>query len=211
MNTRKKEAMPRLVLLRGINVGGNNIIKMEALKKTFEELGFTGVKTYIQSGNIIFHGDEKDSAALTQKIKQALSKKFCYEARLALLDFGEMKKIIDDMPAGFGEAPDAYRYDVWFLLAGASPKDIMRQVQIREGVDQVYQGRKAVYAARLNSQAGKSYLTKIIREPVYQYMTIRGLSTTRKLFGLMRGDEQRGGKNIDLPPGEYSEKNANFS
>jgi uncharacterized protein (DUF1697 family) len=204
MDEQKKRARLRLVLLRGINVGGNNIIKMEALKKTFEELGCTGVKTYIQSGNIIFHADETDNAALTQKIEQALSKKFHYAARLALLDFGEMKKVIADMPAGFGETPDTFRCDVWFLLAGASPQDIMRQVKIREGVDQVYRGRKAVYAARLNSQAGKSFLTKIIREPVYQYITIRGFRTTLKLFDLMRGDEPRG-ETGGLSSGGYSE------
>jgi uncharacterized protein (DUF1697 family) len=44
-----------LALLRGINVGGNNIIKMDDLKKLFEELNFRDVKTYIQSGNVLFN------------------------------------------------------------------------------------------------------------------------------------------------------------
>ena len=43
-----------VALLRGINVGGNNIIKMDELKQIFEEIGFSGVKTYIQTGNVIF-------------------------------------------------------------------------------------------------------------------------------------------------------------
>ncbi|NCP46313.1 MAG: DUF1697 domain-containing protein, partial [Flavobacteriales bacterium] len=46
-----------LALLRGINVGGNNIIKMVDLKACFEKMGFTDVKTYIQSGNVIFTSD----------------------------------------------------------------------------------------------------------------------------------------------------------
>jgi len=61
-----------LTLLRGINVGGNNIIKMTDLKSCFENMGFTSVSTYIQSGNVIFKSDEKDNTRLTNKIEQVL-------------------------------------------------------------------------------------------------------------------------------------------
>ena len=54
-----------VALLRGINVGGNNIIKMDELKKIFEEIGFSNVKTYIQTGNVIFDDTEKDKSKLT--------------------------------------------------------------------------------------------------------------------------------------------------
>ena len=177
-----------LALLRGINVGGNNIIKMEALKKTFAEMGCTGVQTYIQSGNVIFYHAEKNRAALLAQIEQALSKQYRYEARLALYTLAEMKKIIAAIPPGFGEEPDTYRYDVWFVLHGATAHDVMQRLTLREGVDQAYRGPKAVYTARLTSQATKSRLTKIIQEPVYQYLTIRNWNTTRKLVELMCGE-----------------------
>ena len=54
---------PYLALLRGINVGGKNLIKMPALKACFENNGFTDVATYIQSGNVFFKSTEKDHRA----------------------------------------------------------------------------------------------------------------------------------------------------
>ena len=65
-----------LVLLRGINVGGKNIIKMADLKASFEEMGFSSVVTYIQSGNVLFQSEEKDKALLTTKVEKGLSKRF---------------------------------------------------------------------------------------------------------------------------------------
>jgi uncharacterized protein (DUF1697 family) len=49
-----------VALLRGINVGGKNIIKMETLKQCFVDMGFSDVKTYIQSGNVIFKTQKSD-------------------------------------------------------------------------------------------------------------------------------------------------------
>ncbi|MDR1575865.1 MAG: DUF1697 domain-containing protein [Treponema sp.] len=178
-----------LALLRGINVGGNNIIKMDALKTAFEEMRFAGVKTYIQSGNVIFSAAENDKAKLTAKIEKQLSKKFGFEARVAVLTFDELRTAAAEIPPEFGQEPKEYRYDMWFLKEPAKPDDVMRCVKIREGVDRVYKGKKVIYASRLNSMAGKSYLTKIIQEPVYQYMTIRGLNTTQKLLELMSRGE----------------------
>ena len=62
-----------VALLRGINVGGNNIIRMTALKACFETLGFQDVSTYIQSGNVLFSTAESDTVKLTAKIETALS------------------------------------------------------------------------------------------------------------------------------------------
>jgi uncharacterized protein (DUF1697 family) len=174
-----------LALLRGINVGGNNVIKMNDLKKTFEEMGFSGVQTYIQSGNVIFCGGENNKAKLSRKIEQTLSKKYGYNARIALLTFAELQQIIAEIPAGYGEQPDEFRYDVWFPREPVTPNDVMCVVKIREGVDWVFAGGKVVYTSRLNAQATKSYLPKIIQTPVYQSITVRGLKVAKKLLELM--------------------------
>jgi len=73
-----------LALLRGINVGGNNLIKMNDLKAEFERLGFQDVKTYIQSGNVIFSSALSDKLKLTELLEKSLSEKFSYPARVLL-------------------------------------------------------------------------------------------------------------------------------
>jgi uncharacterized protein (DUF1697 family) len=61
-----------LALLRGINVGGNNIIKMTDLKAGFENIGFSDVSTYIQSGNVIFKSEENNKTKIINLIERSL-------------------------------------------------------------------------------------------------------------------------------------------
>ncbi len=70
-----------LALLRGINVGGNNIIAKDDLRACFESTGATNVVTYIQSGNILFDSGKMKPDTLTKKIERALSKRFDYDAQ----------------------------------------------------------------------------------------------------------------------------------
>jgi uncharacterized protein (DUF1697 family) len=176
-----------LALLRGINVGGKNIIKMADLKASFESIGFADVTTYIQSGNVVFTSAEKENARLTDKIEKALSQRFKYTSRLVLVAHPEMKKIVAGAPKGFGDEPDTYRYDVIFLKEPLTPAKAMEQISVRDGVDQAYEGKYVLYFSRLISRASQSRLTRIISLPVYQNMTIRNWNTTTKLLALMKG------------------------
>jgi len=87
-----------LVLLRGINVGGNNIIKMADLKICFENMGFTDVVTFIQSGNVVFRSTEKDKTKLTTKIESVLSTTFSYKSRVVTVTHKELKRTVEDAP-----------------------------------------------------------------------------------------------------------------
>lgn len=174
-----------LALLRGINVGGNNIIKMADLKACFESLGMTDVATYIQSGNVIFKSAEKDKAKLTSKIEAGLSKRFNYEARLVVIAHKQLKQTVEDAPRGFGKDLEKFRCDVIFLKEPLTPKEAMKSVSVKEGVDNAYVGKDVLYFSRLTARASSSHLTRIIGLPVYQSMTIRNWNTTTKLLALM--------------------------
>ena len=176
-----------LVLLRGINVGGKNIIKMADLKASFEAMSFSNVQTYIQSGNVVFQSEDKDKAAITAKIEKGLSKRFNFEAKVVVVSQKELAAIIKAAPEGFGQDDVNFRYDVIFLKEPLTPKEAMQSVKIREGVDTAHAGKQALYFSRLISRASQSYLTKIIGLPVYQNMTIRNWNTTTKLLALMEG------------------------
>ena len=97
-----------LALLRGINVGGNNIIKMVNLKACFESMGFTDVGTFIQSGNVLFKSAEKDKLKLTNKIEKALSERFNYKSRIVTITHKELRKVVDGAPKAFGPAPSRW-------------------------------------------------------------------------------------------------------
>lgn len=65
-----------IALLRGINISGKNKIPMAELKKNFETLAFTNVKTYLNSGNVIFSTDEKDTNELSKTIESMIKQQF---------------------------------------------------------------------------------------------------------------------------------------
>ena len=179
-----------LALLRGINVGGNNIIKMVDLKACFEGMGFAEVFTFIQSGNILFKTTEKDRTRLTTKIEGVLSEKFSYKSRIVTVTQKELKKVVGGAPKGFGKDPDKYRYDVIFLKEPLTPKAAMKNVSTKAGIDNAYIGRSVLYFSRLISKASQSHLTKIIKLPMYQNMTIRNWNTTTKLLALMEKERK---------------------
>lgn len=174
-------------LLRGINVGGNNIIKMTALKACFEKLGFSGVTTFIQSGNVIFSSLDKDIELLCQNIEKALSSTFNYKACVVLVTHDQLRKTVQDAPQGFGKDPSEYRYDVIFLKMPLMAHQAMQDISIKEGVDVVYAGKHVLYFSRLISKAAQSRMSRIISLPIYKSMTIRNWNTTTKLLELMEG------------------------
>ena len=174
-----------IALLRGINVGGSNVIKMEELKRTFEEIDFTGVRTYIASGNVIFGSPVKDRVKLAGSIEKKLSEKYKTELKLVIIGSEELKKIVEHAPEGFGTESKIRRYDVWFLREPLTVKEVLKQVEPREGVDTIFGGKGVVYASRLISMASKSHLIRVNQMPIYQNLTVRSWNTVVKLLGLI--------------------------
>ena len=174
-----------VALLRGINVGGKNLIKMIDLKLCLEDVGFKDVHTYIQSGNVLFSAAGSDQVKLTKEIEDALSKTFTYESRVVVRSRKQMKDIVTHAPKGFGSDPATYRYDVIFLKEPLSAAKAMKSVATKEGVDQAFAGKGVLYFSRLSSRATQSKLARIITLPMYQSMTIRNWNTTTKLLSML--------------------------
>ena len=90
--------MKYIALLRGINVGGHKIIKMEQLRKLAEDLGWSEVSTYIQSGNILFSSDEKNKVQLESQLEQMLLLKFGFEVTAMVLEPSDFEKALLQNP-----------------------------------------------------------------------------------------------------------------
>ena len=174
-----------VALLRGINVGGRNIIRMEELRSCFEAEGFRDVATYIQSGNVIFRGPASAPGPLTMRIEEMLASAFEYQARVVLRSRKQMDAVVAGAPADFGSRPDRYRYDIIFLRAPLIAKAAMEEVLVRSGVDEAWAGDGVLYFSRRISEASRSYLSRLASMPVYQRMTIRNWNTTTRLLQLM--------------------------
>jgi uncharacterized protein (DUF1697 family) len=174
-----------LALLRGINVGGKNLIRMTDLKACFEERRYRKVVTYIQSGNVLFESGERSPARLVRQIEEMLAARFAYSASVVLRTREELQAIVDQAPQGFGARPEKYRYDVIFLKPALASADLVGTVPARRGVDLAHAGPGALYFSRLVSKATQSQFGRIVSMPAYQSMTIRNWNTTTKLLRMM--------------------------
>ena len=188
MTAQKLSDETYLALLRGINVGGKNIIKMADLRSCFEAEGFRDVATYIQSGNVIFRSPSTGLRILTKKIEGILSEAFDYEASVMMRSRKQMRAVVSDAPAGFGEQPETYRYDVIFLKVPLTATAAMEDVPTRPGVDEAWAGTGVLYFSRRIDQASRSYLSRLASMPVYQRVTVRNWNTTTRMLELMESD-----------------------
>ena len=93
--------MMYIAFLRGINVGGNNIIKMQPLTKAFEEMGFQNVQTVLASGNIIFSSHLQDKEILCKKIEEKIDHSFHLQIKVLLLNEHDLDKILEKIPEGW--------------------------------------------------------------------------------------------------------------
>src|SRR5215510_1000247 len=181
-----------LALLRGINVGGLNLIKMTDLKACFEASRFENVTTYIQSGNVLFETAETGRAKLITKLENALSETFSpYKGRVVLCSHKKLSQIVREAPKGFGNQPQKYRYDVIFLKEPLTASEAIKSVTTKSGADQAFAGRDVLYFSRAIAKASQSQLSRIVGLPVYRNMTIRNWNTTCKLLALMDTRTQR--------------------
>ncbi len=182
--------MRYVALLRGVNVGGRNIVAMADLREAFEGAGFQAVRTYIQSGNVLFESDAPRHS-LEDGLEAMLGRRFGVPLVVLLRSRLQLRNVVEKAPEGFGTEPDAYHSDVIFLKSPLTSQRAMRVVQLREGVDQAWPGTGVIYFARLSARRARSRMSRIVGTPEYQQMTIRNWTTTTKLLSLL--DERRVG------------------
>lgn len=173
-----------VALLRGINVGGNNVIKMEKLREVFEGMGFSSVKTYIQSGNVLFASNDEDQNTLEKKIEKTLSSIFSYEAKVLVRSKIQLEETVAHFPKIF-ENPD-WKHNVIFLTQALDTKDVPDRFAIKEAIEHLSYFPGVLYWSAKMDAITKSTMLKLSTRKEYKEMTVRNVNTTRKLLALVR-------------------------
>ncbi|MBP1672309.1 MAG: hypothetical protein H6Q25_124 [Bacteroidetes bacterium] len=106
-----------IALLRGINVSGHNLIKMTALKTCFQELDFQNIKTYLQSGNIVFQSSIDDTKMMGEIIKQKIEQEFGFSIPVLVITLNYLEKVISQNPFLNDSLKDPAFFHVTFLYS----------------------------------------------------------------------------------------------
>jgi uncharacterized protein (DUF1697 family) len=174
-----------VALLRGVNVGGNNMISMRSLKENFEKLGFTNVTTYINSGNLVFKAKENDARKLESKIEQMLLREYQLNSKVVVRSLSEMEKLVNGLPRTW-KADSSWRYNVIFLRHSIDSEEILEELPARSDIEQVvYRPGALLWSAQV-SELTRTTMAKLSSRKIFQDMTVRNLNTTKKLYDLMK-------------------------
>jgi uncharacterized protein (DUF1697 family) len=181
----KSNADVFVALLRGVNVGGNNMISMKSLKESFEKLGFAQVTTYINSGNIVFKTREADPRKLEKKIEQMLERDYELTSKVVVRSLAEMESLVESLPKNWGANKD-WRYNVVFLRHTIDSENILHELEVIKDIEEVfYRPGTLLWSSLMSALKGTEGL-KFSSRKVGQELTVRNTNTTRKLCDLMK-------------------------
>ncbi|MDF2667721.1 MAG: cytoplasmic protein [Paenibacillus sp.] len=174
-----------VALLRGINVGGHKKIKMVELKRMFEGLGFQGVQTYIQSGNVLF--ESKASAhILRQQIEKQIEEAFGFQVTVVLRTIEEMERIVRDCPYDVSALAEGENIYFALLVDEPSQEGKDRLLACNSEVDDFYFSRSEVYIYARKSIRESVFSNNLIENKVGMAATTRNWKTMNKLLELGR-------------------------
>jgi uncharacterized protein (DUF1697 family) len=170
-----------IALLRGINVGGNKIIKMQDLKVMFQSLEYQNVRTYIQSGNVVFESGEAADSRLSGVIEQRIKESFGFDVSVIVRSLDELEEAIASNPFHLTQQEDFKRLYVSFLAAEPSAEALEQLRPYVDGPDKLRFAGKEMYVlyevSVSQSALFKVPLDKILGMPV----TTRNWNTVNKL------------------------------
>ena len=176
--------LPFLALLRGINVGGQNVISKADLIRCFEDLGYAGVRTYIQSGNVLFLAGETRVAELTRAVETRLSERLGQPVRAVVLTRARYRAAVRAAPSGWGRDDDR-KHNALFTLRGITPRRAVAQLPALKGdIESVAFGPGVVFWSISKEHQTRTRWMKLAATPVYQQVTIRNHRTVFRLLEL---------------------------
>ena len=176
-------------LLRGINVGGHNKVNMKELKEAFEQAGMSSVKTYINSGNIVFQ-DSREKAQVTVLLEQVILEQFALRIKVLVYSFDEYSRIAQAVPPEWANDKQL-KSDVLFLWQQVDQQHVLEQLPLKPDIDRAVYVPGAVLWSVDREHVSKSGMAKIVGTTLYKQVTIRNVNTVRKIYELMRELEEQ--------------------
>lgn len=181
MNMRKY-----IALLRGINISGKNKVPMTELKEAFEELGFGAVKTYLNSGNVIFLSDEENIGRLTNRIEITIKKWFGLDIPVFIISKEDLEDILQHAPDWWGDENKEIYDNLIFIMPPASFAEVWDEVgEPKEGLEKIQDYKEAVFWSFSRKDYQRTnWWTKTASANVSSKLTIRTANTVRKIVGM---------------------------
>ena len=175
-----------ICFLRGVNVGGNKMLKMAELKALFDALKLRDAKTYLQSGNVVFRSDETDRAVLTRRIEDGIRKKSGMEVKVILRTTDELRKVIAANPLP-PEDRNPSALVVAFLAGSIAEKGKAALTSLKIASEELHFGEQEIYLYFPENMARSKLAAALTEKKVGVNVTARNWNTVNAL--LKMGEE----------------------
>ena len=176
-------------LLRGVNLGGHHKVKMDELRALCQRLKLRDVKTYVQSGNIVFRTDEKDAIQLAGRIEKAIERKFGFHSDVVLRTSSELRDVVGSSPFKGRKDLLPAKLIVTFLACELAKEKCDRILLIKAGLEEVKLGGGRELYIYFPDGMGKSKLPALLDRALEKTGTARNWNTVTKLLEMAEAME----------------------
>lgn len=171
-------------IVRGINVTGKNLIKMDLLQKSYERLGYQNIRTYVQSGNVIFRAEPFPPKELERTLSALIEKDFGYKVPVIVLTIDQLRRVIERNPFTPDPSKDPAYLHVTFLSSTPDLADFEAIESKKQDGEEIHISQDAVYLYCPKGY-GKTKLNNSFLEAKLQVpATTRNWKTTNELLKL---------------------------
>ena len=171
-------------ILRGINVSGHRIIKMEKLRELYADLGFKNVKTYIQSGNVVFQAKGKSNDELSLKIEKSIKENLGFEVPVIVIELKELKQILKSNPFLKDKTKDISFLHITFLSGNPNQEDLDKIINVKYEQDEFSLIKKAVYLYCPNGSGNSKLTNTFFENKLKVNATTRNWKTALELLNI---------------------------
>jgi uncharacterized protein (DUF1697 family) len=169
-------------MLRGVNVGGHNMIKMDALKALCVSLKLKDPQTYVQSGNVIFRTEEKDQEKLTRRIQDAIEKAHGFRPGVVLRTAAELQQVVSRNPFAERSGIEPGKLLVNFLAADPGKQAREKALAIKIGPEEMHLLGREAYIYFPNGQGRSKFPWAAIERALGTSATGRNWNSVTKML-----------------------------
>ena len=181
-----------IAFLRGVNISGKNKVPMTRLKNEFEKLEYKEVKTYLNSGNVIFSSDKNNIKSITKQIVTIIKKQFSLDIPIFVIEKEELEDILRNAPDWWGNKDKEIYDNLIFIMPPTTFVDVFSEIgEAKEKLEKILNYKEAIFwsFSRKNYQK-TNWWPKTARGNISNKLTIRTARTVRKVVEIGTcGDE----------------------
>ncbi len=169
-------------MLRGVNVGGHNRIKMDALRELYESLKLRDPQTYVQSGNVVFKTKERDAGLLAAHIENGIERSFGFRPAVVVRTASDLRKVIARNPFATRTGIDPSKLLVTFLANDPEPEGRDKILKIKADPDELRIDGREVYTYFPDGMARPKVPWALIEKTLKTSGTGRNWNSVMKLL-----------------------------